>query len=116
MAASDANSVVVTAASTIVDSPWVLAAPATAIGTPNATLNPFVNTLGLTGSYIFQYGASSTALTASTTKSAQSASTVRVQASTQLTSLKSKTTYYFQVLVTTAAGSTAGKVLSFTTN
>jgi hypothetical protein len=39
-----------------------------------------------------------------------------VAASTKLTGLKTKTTYYYQVLVTTAGGTSAGSVLSFTTN
>jgi hypothetical protein len=75
-----------------------------------------VNTLGLTGSYIFQYGKSSTALTTSTSKTALSASTALVKASAQLTGLSTKTTYYFQVVATTAGGSCSSSVLSFTTN
>jgi len=116
VASNDANSTVVTAAYTIVDSPWVLAAPATGIGTTGATLNAFVNTLGLSGSYLFQYGSSSTALTSSTAGTALAASSGRVQASIPLSGLKSNATYYYQVLVSTAAGSTSSKVLRFTTN
>jgi uncharacterized repeat protein (TIGR03803 family) len=44
------NSAVATAAYTLVGSPSALSAPATAIATPDATLNAVVNTLGITGS------------------------------------------------------------------
>jgi hypothetical protein len=39
-----------------------------------------------------------------------------VKASAQLTGLSTKTTYYFQVVATTAGGSCSSSVLSFTTN
>ena len=107
----------------LVSAPSALAVAASAISTPKATLNGLVNTFGLTGTYMFQYGTSSTALTTSTTKTALSGSTLGsrlsffpVPVSTQLTTLKTKTTYYYQVVVTTAAGSSSGEVLSFTTN
>jgi len=116
VAENDANSIPVTAAYMIVDSPWVLAAPATSIGATDATLSAFVNTLGLSGTFIFQYGTSSAALTSSTAPTALSASTARVQASAPLTGLKAATTYYYRVQATTIAGITEGKVLSFTTN
>jgi hypothetical protein len=115
VAASDADSAVVTAAYTIVGSPAVLAAPATAIGTTGATLNAFVNTLGLAGSYLFKYGTSRTALTSSTGNTALAASSARAQASAQLTGLKSKTTYYYQVVVSTPGGISTGALLSFAT-
>jgi Chitobiase/beta-hexosaminidase C-terminal domain/Bacterial Ig-like domain (group 3)/Beta-propeller repeat len=111
----DADSVDVAAAYTIVGSPSVLAGPATAIGAADATLNAYVNTLGLAGTWYFQYGTSSTALTSATAKTALGASTNRTQVSTQLTTLKANTTYYYQVVVTTAGGTTSGRILSFTT-
>lgn len=101
---------------TLVGSPSALSAPATAIATPDATLNAVVNTLGLTGSYLFHYGTSSTALTSSTAATALTASSAPVAASAKLTKLAAKTTYYFQVVVTTAGGSSSGSTLSFTTN
>ena len=76
----------------------------------------FVNTLGLTGTFYFQYGTSSTAFTTSTAKAALPASTTRTEASTGLTGLTTKTKYYYQVVVTTAGGTTTGGVQSFTTN
>jgi hypothetical protein len=115
VAENDANSVVVTATYTIAGSPGVLAAPATAVGAANATLNAFVDTQGIAGSYVFHYGTSSAALTSSTAKTALAASSARVPASAQITGLKSKTTYYYEVVVTTAGGVCTGAVVQFTT-
>jgi hypothetical protein len=116
VAGGDANSAVVSAGYTIVGSPSVLAGPATTVGAAGATLNAFVNTEGLAGSYLFRYGTSETSLSNRTTPVVLGASTTRAQVSSQLTSLKAKTTYYYQVAVTTAGGTCSGAVLSFTTN
>jgi hypothetical protein len=116
VAANDANSAVVTGAYTIVDSPWVLAGPAIGVGSAGATLEAFVNTQGLAGSYVFQFGTSNTAMTSRTPTATLAASSKRVQVSGSIAGLRSKTTYYYEVLATTAAGSTSSKVLSFTTN
>jgi hypothetical protein len=110
------TSSVATAAYNIVTSPTALSSPATAIATPDATLNAYVNTFGLAGSYYFQYGTSGTALTETTPKTTLSAVATPVAASAKLTTLKTKTTYYYQVVVTTAAGAASSSVLSFTTN
>jgi len=101
---------------TIVGSPSALAAPATAIATPDATLNAVVNTLGLAGSYYFQYGTSGAALTTLTAKAALSGAATPVAVSAKLATLKTKTTYYFQVVVATAAGTALGEILNFTTD
>jgi MBG domain-containing protein/chitobiase/beta-hexosaminidase-like protein/pre-peptidase len=111
-----ANSAVAKATYEIVGSPSCLSAPAASISTPDTTLNAVVDTLGLTGSYIFQYGTSSTALTTETAKTALSASSAPAKASAELTDLTAKTKYYFQVVVTTTGGICSGSVLSFTTN
>ncbi len=114
---------VASASYALVTAPTALAAAATAINTPNATLNGLVDTFGLTGSYFFQYGTSSTALTTSTAKTALSGSTlgsrvsfVPVPVSAAIAGLKTNTKYYYRVVVTTAAGTSSGEVLSFTTN
>jgi hypothetical protein len=112
----DADSADVSATYTIVGSPVVLGAPATAVATPKATLNGYANTEGIVGSYYFRYGTSSTSLTSTTAKTSLGASMVRAAVATQLTTLAAKTTYYYQVVVTTAGGTTAGKMESFTTN
>ncbi len=116
VAADYANSTVAKATYDLVGSPSALSAPATSVGTTDATLNAVVNTLGLSGFCIFQYGTSSTALSSSTAKTALSPSTTPVKASFKLTNLKSKTTYYFRVVVTTAAGTGSDAALRFTTN
>jgi hypothetical protein len=118
-----ASSSVVNASYTLISAPTVLAVPASSIGTPNATLNALVNTFGMTGSYYFEYGTSSTALTSTTAKTALPMSSLGsrigvapVPVGAKLTGLTTKTTYYYQVVITTSAGISSGAVLSFTTN
>ncbi len=116
IAGRDAPSEEVSATYTIVGSPVVLAGPATAVGTTGATLNAYVNTAGVTGSYSFHYGTTRTALTTSTPAAALNASPNRSTASATLTALRAKTTYYYQVVVKTAGGTTTGALQSFITN
>jgi hypothetical protein len=116
VAGGDANSTVVSNAYTIVGSPSVLAGPATSVGTTSATVSAFVNTNGLTGSYVFRYGTSKTSLSNTTARTALSASKTRAQISLQLSNLKARTSYYYQVAVTTGGGTCSGAVLGFTTN
>ncbi len=116
VATGDTQSAVASATYTLIGSPYALAAPASAITTSTATLNAVVNTLGVTGSYVFQYGTSSTSLNTTTAKTALGASTAVVPVSTGLTGLTTKTKYYYRAVVTTAGGTGTGAVLSFTTN
>jgi hypothetical protein len=118
-----ASSAVPVATYTFVSAPTVLAVPASSISTPNATLHALVSTYGMTGTYYFEYGTSSTALTSTTAKTSLPSSALGsrlgiapVPVSAALTGLVTKTTYYFQVVVTTSAGTSSGQVLSFTTN
>jgi hypothetical protein len=110
------SSPVATAAYKIVGSPSALAEPATAIETPTATLNALVNTNGLTGNYVFQYGTSSSALSLTTPTTALPASTTATTVSVPIGGLVSGTTFYFQVVVSTAGGTVTGAVLNFTAN
>ena len=110
------NSTAASATYAFIGSPWVLSLPATAITTSGATLNATVNTSGLAGTVMFQYGTSATALGTSTSKATLGASANSLSAVANLTGLKSKTVYYFVPVVTTAAGTSSGAVLSFTTN
>jgi hypothetical protein len=96
--------------------PSGLAAPATAIGASTATLNAFVDLVGLTGEWFFQYGTTETALTNTTQPLRLNASTTPAQVSAKLTNLKPKTTYYYRVVVTTTGGTCAGEVLKFATD
>jgi hypothetical protein len=107
----------------MVNAPTVLAVPASAVSTPNATLHALINAYGMTGSYHFAYGVSSTALTNYTATTALPSSALGsrigfapVQVSTTVGGLTAKTTYYYQVVVVTPAGSSVGTILSFTTN
>jgi hypothetical protein len=117
------NSNVVSASYQFINAPTALAVPASAISTPDATLNALVNTYGMSASYHFTYGTSATAMTQSTPVTTLVSSTfgsginfVPVAVSAKLTSLTTKTKYYFQVVVTTPAGTSLGIVQSFTTN
>ena len=116
VAANYTDSPVGTATYIIIGSPSALAFPATALSTSGAALNAVVNGFGFSGLYHFQYGTSSTALTSSTATTALRASTTSVAARAQLTGLKTKTTYYYRVAVTTAGGTATGAVMSLTTN
>jgi hypothetical protein len=116
-------SAVASASYTLLSAPTVLAAAATAIATPAATLNAVVDTYGMAGIYYFRYGLRSTALTSSTPPVALGGSPigsrfgfVPVPVSARVTSLAGKTTYYYQVVVNTGAGTSSGEVLSFKTN
>ena len=107
----------------IVSSPYALAAPATAISASGATLNALVNSYGMAGSYSFAYGLSPTALTSATAKTALPSDELGGHVgiapnpvSATLTGLAAKTAYYYQVVTITAAGTSVGEVLSFTTN
>jgi hypothetical protein len=80
-----------------------------------ATLNAVVNTQGLTGSYVFQYGISSTALSSTTGAKALSASANSAKAAATLTGLKGAMKYYYRVVVTTGGGTATGETVSFTT-
>jgi hypothetical protein len=111
-----ANSGVASTAYKFIGSPSALAVPATAIDTPTATLNGIVNTNDLAGSYWFQYGTSSSTLTTMTPSNPLPASATSVPVSNPISGLLSGTTYYFQVVVTTAGGTSSGAVLSFTAN
>jgi len=115
VAEHDATSPDASATYTIVGSPTVLAGPATAVGTTAATLNAYVNTAGVDGSYSFHYGTNKTALTSATATTGLSASVNRATATATLSTLGAMTTYYYQVEVTTAGGTTVGPVQSFVT-
>ena len=110
------NSVVAKANYTLIGWPTGIASPASAVTASTATLNAIANTLSLAGSVHFQYGVSSTALTSTTAKTALTTTAATpVKVSAALTGLKAATTYYFQFVVTTAAGTATGPIQTFTT-
>ena len=106
-----------------VTAPTVLAASAMGVATPAATLHALVSTYGMAGSYWFTWGISASALTQTTAKTVLPGSPLGSRAgfapvpvTAALSGLKAKTTYYFRAFATTAAGTSAGAILSFTTN
>lgn len=110
------NSQVTTTNYTMIGSPAAFALPATGVTATSATLSALVNPLGLAGSFSFTYGTSASALTSRTPAVAVSATSGNMSVSGSVSGLKTKTTYFYQAVVTTSGGSAIGSVLSFTTN
>jgi len=117
------SSAVVSASYKIISSPYALAVPPTAVSTTGASLHALVNPYGMAGSFYFIYGTNPAALTGATAKAALPSGTLGshigftpVEVNATLTGLTTKTTYYYQVVTVTLAGSSSGEVLSFTTN
>jgi C1A family cysteine protease len=109
-------SVISIATYTIVASPQVLTGLPTAIAASNATLNATVSNGAAAGKVWFLWGTSPTALTSSTAKGILPASTAAQAVSAKVTTLRAKTTYFFQPVVSTVGGTTSGAVQSFKTN
>jgi hypothetical protein len=88
---------------------------ATAVTTTTATLNASVNPEGSATTVTFVYGTDPTLATGTTTTAAQAigggTSTIAVTAA--LTGLEPGTTYYEQVVATSAEGTTHGAIVSF---
>jgi hypothetical protein len=100
---------------TLIGSPSALAAFSTQVTASGAQMNGVVNTMGLTGTFQFQYGNTSTSLPATTAAVALTASPNAREVSQKLAGLKSGVAYFYRVLVTTAGGTATGAVHSFTT-
>ncbi len=115
VASGYAQSAVASAVYTIATAPTVTSKAASSIGTTSATLNGAVTANNATTQYWFAYGASSTALTSTTTPTGALTGTSAKSVSAALTGLKAATTYYFQVVASNVVGATYGAVLSFTT-
>jgi len=110
------HSLVASSAYTIVGPPSVATNAANQVLDYSATLTATVNDKGAPASAWFVYGASSTALTASTPKAKLIAGTATQLFRANLTGLASKKTYYYQPIVSTVGGTTKGKVMNFTTH
>lgn len=113
VAENDAASATTTNAYTVIPSPLALAVPATQVTASSATLNAFVDTIGLTGSYSFQYGTAPSALNTTTTSTPLAANSGRTLVTANISGLSSKTTYYYRVAITTSSGVTWGATDSF---
>lgn len=101
---------------TIFNAPGATSMAATSLTASGAVLNGLVKANDSTTKYWFAYGPGTTSLTSTTAKTGALTGTTSTAVSATLTGLKSKTTYYFQVSASNAAGTTRGSVLSFTTN
>jgi hypothetical protein len=110
------NSATGSAAYTIATAPTVATTAATSVSTPNATLNGTITANNATTQYWFSYGTSKSSLTGATPKTGALTGTTATPVSTTVSGLKAKTTYYFQLNASNAAGTASGAVLSFTTN
>jgi hypothetical protein len=115
-AAGYTNSAVASATYTLATAPSATSKAATSLSTSGATLNGTVIANNATSQYWFAYGATKTSLASATKKAGALAGTTSTAVTAALTGLKSKTTYYFQVVASNAVGTTSGTVLSFTTN
>jgi hypothetical protein len=90
---------------------------ATAITSTGATLSASVNPEGSTTTVMFVYGTRSALSSGTTTSSGQSIGdgSAAVSVTAALTGLTAGTTYYYEVVATSAGGTTDGSILSFHT-
>lgn len=109
------SSTVNTGIYTIQGPPAVTTKPASEISSQIVTLNATVNDNDQTARLWFVYGASKSALTKTTLQHSLLAKTTAQSAGILVEGLQSKTTYYFKAMASTAAGTTSGSILSFTT-
>jgi len=116
IAAGYSTSAVATVAYTIASAPAVTTKAATSLSSSGATLNGTVTADNATTQYWFVYGTSKTSLTGITSKTGALTGTTVTAVSTTISGLKTKTTYYFQVVASNAVGTASGTTLSFTTN
>jgi hypothetical protein len=110
------NSAVASATYTIATAPAVTSKAETAITATGATLNGSLTANNATTQYWFAWGTSKTTLTSATAKTGALTGTASTAVSAKLTGLKSKSTYYFQVVASNVVGTTSGMVMSFATN
>ncbi len=91
---------------------------ASSVTSTSATLNANVDPEGSPTSVTFVYGTIPTLSAGTTTTTAQSAGSGTTSApfTASLSGLSPDTTYYFEVVATSASGTTDGSVLSFTTS
>jgi phosphodiesterase/alkaline phosphatase D-like protein len=99
-------------------SPSATTQAATDVTTTLATLNASVNPRGSATTVTFVFGTDSTLAsgTMTTTSAAVGGGTTAVPATGALSGLTPGTTYYYEVVATSTAGTTDGAILSFTTS
>jgi hypothetical protein len=84
------------------------------VSTTSATLKGIVNPRGVETSYVFQYG-TTTAYGAQTAPASVGSGTAEVKVSQPITGLQPGTTYHYRVMAMSAAGTTNGQDVAFTT-
>jgi Leucine-rich repeat (LRR) protein len=99
----------------IIGPPELKTDPATNVSTSSAVLNGSVNPNGLSTNISFLYSEDQTTWTTVTATPGTIEGAGDQTVTTELTSLPSKTTYWFKVSATNSEGTKEGEVLSFTT-
>jgi formylglycine-generating enzyme required for sulfatase activity len=94
--------------------PTVSTGSASAITTTTATLNGTANPNGLSTTYYFQYG-TTTSYGSSTTSTSTGEGSSSVSVSASLTGLSKNTTYHYRLVATNSAGTSVGSDKSFIT-
>jgi hypothetical protein len=110
-----ANHTIAATFSAISASPIVSTGSATLVTSSSAKLNGTVNPNGLSTSYIFQWGRT-TSYGNTTAVTSAGNGTVNIAASAGITGLRSSTVYYYRLRAINSAGTTYGANLSFKTN
>jgi len=114
-ATSGVTAVVVTSSAPSTPAAWTT--PATAVTAGSATLNGMIDPNGAPTSFHFDTGTSPTLVGAASTTSASAGSgTDPAARSFRLPDLAASTTYFYRISAESAAGRTAGSILSFTTS
>ena len=96
------------------NSPLVVTGSVTNLASTGATLNGTVNPRGLSTSYYFQYGTTTSyGMTTTTTAAGSGSSAVTV--SKAITGLQSERTYHYRLVASSSGGTTYGSDATFTT-
>lgn len=109
------QSSVASASYVIATAPTVATSAATNLSTSGATLNGVVTANNASTQYWFMWGTNKSALTKTTTAVSGLNGATAKSVTAALTGLTTKTTYYFQLVASNAAGKSSGTVVAFTT-
>ena len=100
--------------STTGSSPTVITNAATSVATTSATLNGSVNPNGLSTTYYFEYG-TTTSYSSNTSSTGIGSGSSLLSESANITGLQSSTTYHFRIRATNSNGTNYGTDQTFTT-
>lgn len=96
------------------DAPTVTTGDATSVTTNTATLNGTVNPYGVSTTYYFEYG-TTTSYGSNTVSADAGSGTIDVSVNANITGLSDSTTYHFRIVATNNIGTTYGNDATFTT-